>query len=156
MGCEVLYPRFFAIIFPGKHYGTVGQWVNPQQHVSLYPKGGKFSFNTVGILTLPYIPTIQRTDRAFNKLNNFIRNKIKFYSTSIRDSKYDELTKCECGNCFGTVELWYQALILFDKKSRRYLQNKNNNQFFLYNMNLTQEANNSRLSYFWFISKITI
>jgi len=143
-------------MFPGKHDGTVGQLVNTQQHVSLYPKGGKFLFNAVGILTLPYMPIIQRTDRVFNKSDNFIRNRIRFYSTSIHDSNYDELTKYECGNHFVTVELWYQALILFDKKSRLHLQDKNNHQAFLSNMELTQEANSLMLSYFWFISKITI
>ena len=130
IGSEVLYACFFAIMFSGRRDGTVGQLVNTQQHVSLCPKGGKFSFNTVGVFTSPYIAMTRRTDRAFNKLGNFIRNSIRFYSTSIHDSNYDELTKHECRNHFGTVELWHQALILFDKKTRLYLQDKNNYQSF--------------------------
>jgi len=58
----------FAIMFSGRYDGTVGQLVNTQQHASLYPKGGKFSFNTVGVLTSsPYTAIVRRTDRAFNK-----------------------------------------------------------------------------------------
>ena len=49
---------------------------------------------------------------------------------------------------------WHQALILFDKKARLYLQDKNNYQSFLSNMELTQEANSLVLNYFWLVSKI--
>jgi retron-type reverse transcriptase len=154
IGSEVLYTRFFAIMFSGRHDGSVGQLVNIQQHVSLCPKGGKFSFKIVGVFTSSYIAITRRTDRAFNKSCNFIRNKIRFYSTSIHDSNYDELTKHECRNHFETVELWHQALILFDKKTRLYLQDKNNYQSFLSNMELTQEANSLVLNYFWLVSKI--
>ena len=105
MGYDMLYTLFFAIMFSGRHDGTVGQLVNTQQHVSLCPKGGKVLFkdNTVGVLISPYVPIIRRTNRAFNKSDNFIR--IRFYSTSFHDSNYDELTKHECGNHFETVEL---------------------------------------------------
>ena len=102
---DMLYAHFFAIMFSGKHEGTVGQLVNTKQHVSLCRKGGKFLFNTVGVLTSPYAPITRRTNRAFNKSGNFIINRIRFYSTSIYGSNYDELTKHECGNHFETVEL---------------------------------------------------
>jgi len=107
MGYDMLYTRFFAVMFSGRHDGTVGQLVNTQQHVSLCPKGGKVLFkdNTVGVITSPYVPITRRTNRAFNKSDNFIRNRIRFYSTFIHDSNYDELTKHECGNHFETVEL---------------------------------------------------
>jgi hypothetical protein len=49
---------FFATMSTGGHDGTVGQLVKTQQHISLCPKKGKFLFNTVGILILPYIPII--------------------------------------------------------------------------------------------------
>jgi hypothetical protein len=150
----VLYTRFFVVMFSGRHDGTVGQLVNTQLHLSLCSKGSKLLFNTIGVLISPYIPITRKTDRAFNKSDNFIKNKIKFYNTSIHDSNYNELTKHECGNHFGTVELWHQALILFDKKARLYLQDKNNYQSFLSNIELTQEANSLVLNYFWLVSKI--
>ena len=154
MGSDVLYTRFFAILFSGRYDGTVGQIVNTKQHVSPCPKGGNFLFNIVGVLTSPYIPIIRRTDRAFNKSGNLIRNKIRFYSISAHDFNYEELTKHECRNHFETVELWHQALILFDEKTRLYLQDKKNYQSFLSNMGLIQEANSLVLNYFWLVSKI--
>jgi len=154
MGYDMLYTRFFAVMLSGRHDGTVGQSVNTQQYVSPCPKRGKFLFNTVGVLTSPYIPIIRKTDRAFYESDNFIRNRVRFYSTSIQDSNYDELTKDKCGDHFGTVDLWHKALILFDKKVRLYLQDKNNYQSFLSNMELTQKANSLVLNYFWLVSKI--
>jgi hypothetical protein len=107
MGYDMLYTCFFAVMLSGKHDGTVGQLVNTQQHVSLCPKGGKVLFkdNTVGVITSPYVPITRRTNRAFNKSGNFIRNRIRSYSTFIHDFNYDELTKHKCGNHFETVEL---------------------------------------------------
>jgi hypothetical protein len=154
MGYDMLYTRFFAVMFSGKHYGTVGQLVNTQMHASLCPKRGKFLFNTVGVITSLYVPITRRADRAFNKSGNFIKNRIRFYSAYVHNSNYDELTKHKCGNYLGTVELWRQALFLFDKKARLYLQDKNNGQSFLSNMELTQEANSLVLNYFRLVSKI--
>lgn len=88
IGSDVLYTRFFAILFSGKHDGIVGQLTSTQQHVSLCPKGDKFLFNTVGVFTSPYTTITRITDRVSNKSSNFIRNRIKFYSTSIYDSNY--------------------------------------------------------------------
>jgi hypothetical protein len=105
IGYDVLYTRFFAVMFSGKHDGTVGQLVNTQMHVSLCPKGDKLLFNAVSVINSLYIPITQRTDRAFNKSSSLIKNRIIFYSTSIQNSNYDELTKHECGNHFGTVKL---------------------------------------------------
>lgn len=150
MGYDVLYTRFFAVTFSGRRDGIVGQLVNTQLHVSLCPKGGKFLFNSFGVLTSPYMLITRGTGRAFNKSDKFSKNRIRFYSTS----NYDELTKHECGNHFGTVELWHQALILFDKKARSYLQDKNNYKFFLSNMELAEEANSLVVNYFWLVSKI--
>jgi len=100
IGFEVLYTCFFAIMLAGSHNGTVGPLVNIKQHVSLCPKRDRFLFKTVDVFSSSYITIIKRTNRAFNKLGNFIRKNTKFYS----NSNYDKLTKHECGNHFGTVE----------------------------------------------------
>lgn len=64
------------------------------------------------------------------------------------------MTKHECRNHFETVELWHQALKLFDKNTQLYLQDKNNYQSFLCNTELIQEASSLVLNYFWLVSKI--
>jgi len=154
MGYDMLYTRFFAILFSGKHNGTAGQIVNTKLQVSPCPKGGNFLSNIVGVVRSPYTSKTRRTGRAFNKSSTFIENKSRFYNTSTQNFNYEELTKHECRNHFETVELWHQALILFDKKTQRYLQDKKNSQSFLSNMELIQEANSLLLNYFWLVSKI--
>lgn len=106
----------FAIMFSGKDNSIVGQLVDIWLHVNLCPKGDKFLFNTVGVFFPPYILINRRTNRAFNKWDNFIKNRIRFYNICIHDFNWIELTKYECENLFGIVKSWHQILILFDKK----------------------------------------
>ena len=153
IGYDVPYTRFSAIRSSGTPNGTVGRLVITKVHVSQCPKGGKFLFNIVGRLSSPYKSMNRKTGRAFVKSDDFIRNRIRFYSTSTYVLNYEELTKNECGNHFETVELWHKALISFDKKIRLYLQDKKNHQSFLSDKELAQEANSLVLNYFWLVSK---
>ena len=154
MGYDMLYSRFFAILFFGRHHGTAGQLVNTKQQVSPCPKGGKFLFNIVGVVRSPYTSITRRTGRAFNKSINIIKNRSRFYNTFTQNFDYEKLTKHECRNHFETVELWHQALNLFDKKTQLYLQDKKNYKSFLSNTELIQEADSLVLNYFWLVSKI--
>lgn len=103
---DMLYTRFFAIMFSGKHNGTVGQLVNIKQHVNLCPKRGKLLFNIVGVFNSSYISIIRRTNRALNKSDNFIKHKMRFYNTSNYDFNHNEVTKYKCRNHFKTLKLW--------------------------------------------------